>query len=93
MSKQRGPLSGKEFDLGVGPERLEYWNEVAKSNLRGRTILDVEYTEDEEFGRALAIRLDDGKIVWPLMDDAGNGPGALQLSVPKKGFEVLPAVV
>lgn len=95
MSLQKGPSSGKDFDLGVEKERVAYWNEYAEHHLKGRTISDVRYIKDEEFGRVLAITLDDGKIVWPLRDDEGNGPGALQFTAPlgDSGFEGLPATV
>lgn len=60
-----------------------WWNEIAAKLLKGRTITDVFYMnqeEAEEMGwdsRGLVIVLDDGSQLIPQADDEGNDAGAL----------------
>lgn len=60
-----------------------HWTDVAKAVLYGRRIVDVRYMEREEseglgwHRMAVVIELDNGTLVWPSMDDEGNGAGAL----------------
>lgn len=57
--------------------------------LKGRTIANVLYMEDENLGtlgwdRApVVIVLDDGTSLYPSQDDEGNGPGALFIDLSK----------
>lgn len=75
MSKAK--IDGKEYDLANAQQRLAYWNAVAARTLKGRTIADAFYAQDESLGIVLALRLDNGTELWVMADDEGNGPGAI----------------
>ena len=59
------------------------WTARAQKLLNGRTIRCATYLSTEEakglgwYGRALAIELDNGVVIFASQDDEGNGPGAL----------------
>ena len=59
------------------------WTEHARQHLQGRTIVQVEYMEDEEARDLdwselpLVLTLDDGTVLVPMRDDEGNGAGAV----------------
>lgn len=65
----------------VTPETL--WTKVAQKQLVGRKIHAVRYMTEKEMKamgwdqRCILIQLDDGNIIYPSMDDEGNGAGAL----------------
>jgi hypothetical protein len=62
---------------------VKKWDTHAKEYLLGRKIVDVRYMDADEraelgwTGGALVLVLDNGTVIWPSMDDEGNGPGAL----------------
>ncbi len=57
--------------------------ELANRLLRGRTISLVRYITDDEMEqlgwdrKGVVIQFDDDSIIYPSMDDEGNGPGAI----------------
>ena len=75
-----------------------YWTEKAKSNLVGRTIVDVRYMTQKEkrdmywCDRPVVLILDDGSEIYPSQDDEGNGAGAL-FGTNGKGEDILLPVI
>ena len=67
----------------------EHWAKVAQAALVGRTIVGARYLTNEEAGRlgwrerSVVFELDNGHLVWPSMDDEGNGAGALFTTYPE----------
>jgi hypothetical protein len=65
-------------------ELKDWWAEKL-SMLAGRRITQVSYMSDEDRIRMgwerspITIIFDDGTILTPLMDEEGNGPGALEI--------------
>ena len=61
----------------------EQWIEYAEKRLMGKRIVGVFYMSEkemEELGwskRPLCLKLNDGSIISPQMDDEGNDGGAL----------------
>jgi hypothetical protein len=61
----------------------QQWTEKANKQLKGRTIVAVRYLTDKEIEnmgweqKCLVLQLDDGNLIFPSMDDEGNGPGSL----------------
>ena len=62
----------------------KHWEEIAQTQLQGRTITKVRYMSvklaEEQFGwceRGLILTLDDGNQLIVSADDEGNGPGSL----------------
>ena len=61
----------------------QYWTELIAKHLVGKTITKVEYIPKEEaedsmwYKRPIAIQLDDGHWLVPMMDDEGNDGGAM----------------
>ncbi len=59
------------------------WSKFAEENLLGRTIVGIRYLTDKEteamdWGRsAIVLVLNDGTLIFPSMDDEGNGAGAI----------------
>lgn len=60
------------------------WGERASTLLVGRTIVAVSYLSVEEasemgweYGRPVALELDNGVVLFPSSDDEGNAAGAL----------------
>ena len=59
------------------------WTEIAKEQLLGKKIVGVRYLKPEETknmawrSRCVVIILDDGNMIYPSMDEEGNGPGVL----------------
>ena len=70
-----------------------YWISKASNVLLNRTIVGVRYLLPEEakslgwYQRSVIFELDDGTLVYPSMDDEGNGPGALFTSPLQDGPE------
>ena len=66
----------------------EHWTQVAQTALVGRTIVGARYLTNEEarrlgwHTRSVVFELDNGHLVWPSMDDEGNGAGALFTTYP-----------
>lgn len=62
---------------------LDFWSEKARKELVGRKIAYVRYLTKEEMDAlgwtksVLVIRLDDGTLLFPSMDDEGNDGGAM----------------
>ena len=62
------------------------WTNRIKQRLVGRTIVGVRYMTSEEADasgwhhRPVVLILDDGHILFPMMDDEGNDGGALATS-------------
>ena len=61
----------------------QYWKKVAQDLLVGRTIVAARYLYSREAKRlgwntrSVIFELDDGTLLWPSMDDEGNGAGAM----------------
>ena len=76
-------MAKKKIDLSDPVQRESYWTEVAAKQLLGKKIVRVRYlsqTEAEELGwneRPVVIQLDDGNLIYPSIDDEGNGAGVL----------------
>lgn len=83
----------KRMDMTNEELRADWSIEIGK-HLIGRKIVKVRYMDEEEmenmgwYGSAVIIQLDDGHILWPSMDDEGNGPGAIFTNIEK--METLP---
>jgi hypothetical protein len=60
-----------------------YWDSVAKKALKGKTIVDVRYLNDEEmemmgwYSRPVCFFLNDGTSCILSSDDEGNDGGVL----------------
>jgi hypothetical protein len=73
-----------------------YWMIKASNVMLNRTIVGVRYLLPEEAGnlgwhrRSVVIELDNGTLVYPSMDDEGNGAGALFTT--DKNTHVLPVI-
>ena len=63
--------------------KRQQWTEHARQHLQGRTIVKVEYMEDDEARELdwselpLVLTLDDGTVLVPMRDDEGNGAGTI----------------
>ena len=68
------------------------WTEEARKLLKGRTIEDVQYYEDMDWGHNLCLELDDGTKAFVASDDEGNQAGALHLEI-KDECKVLPRLL
>lgn len=61
----------------------EHWTEVASKQLLGRKIVGIRYMTEKEMRasgwdqRCIVLILDDRNMIYPSMDDEGNGAGAL----------------
>lgn len=59
------------------------WADRASKEFVGRKIVSARYMSNEEADdlgwgtRPIVLQLDDGNIIYPSMDDEGNGAGAL----------------
>jgi hypothetical protein len=64
-------------------QTLEKWNKISQGVLKGRTIEEVRYMNDEEMemmgwdNRPICFFLDNGTNCIVSMDDEGNGGGSL----------------
>jgi hypothetical protein len=63
-------------------ERIKYWTKVASDQLLEKKIVAVRYMTKEEAttvcgweARPVVLQLDDGNLIYPSMDEEGNGPG------------------
>jgi hypothetical protein len=67
-------------------EIRDYWNDLARKALVGKTIKEARYmTQDEAdkwgwYERSIVLFFDDGSWAIPQRDDEGNGGGALSIS-------------
>ena len=89
MTKVCGPMTGKMYEIGGCTDehktaRREFWTEVAQDRIPiGSVVVSIKYQEDceEAEGNPLVvtIKAPAGRIMHlvPMMDDEGNGPGAL----------------
>jgi hypothetical protein len=61
----------------------QHWEKAAQDLLVGRTIVAARYLDKKEatrlgwHTRSVIFELDDGTLLWPSMDDEGNGAGAM----------------
>jgi len=89
-------MAKKKVDLSDPVQREAYWTEIASKQLLGRKIVAVRYmTPKEAHGsgwgaRCVVLQLDDGNLVFPSMDDEGNGAGTLFTN--DKDHSVLPVL-
>lgn len=69
-----------KIDLSTPEKRQAYWTKVASNQLLGKKIVAVRYMSKMEQeaigwdGRCVVLLLDDGNLLWPSMDEEGNGP-------------------
>ena len=74
----------------------KYWTTKVKKALVGKKIVGVEYLPKkylEEwmwYKRPIVLKLDDGTMLIPQMDDEGNDGGAIWTS--DKELEVIPVI-
>ena len=80
MSDKTKVIKEKPFN---GKTVEQYWTDLVAKNLVGKKITKVEYIPKEEaedsmwYKRPIAIQLDDGHWIVPMMDDEGNDGGAM----------------
>jgi len=73
-----------------------YWTNQVKKALVGKKIVGVEYLPKkylEEwmwYKRPIVLKLDDGTMLIPQMDDEGNDGGALWTSIEE--LQVIPVI-
>ena len=83
-------------NLSSHQKSVNYWTDIAKSQLLNRTIVEVRYLCDEEMvdlgwdEKCVVMILDDGNIILPSRDDEGNGAGALFTS--NKDNQTIPVI-
>ena len=81
-------IKEKPFN-GRTPE--QYWTDLISKHLVGRKITKVEYIPKEEadksmwYKRPIAIQLDNGHWLVPMMDDEGNDGGAMSTTFKNLG--------
>ena len=69
----------------------QYWTDLIRENLVGRTISGVEYITEIEmkdnmwYKRPIAIQLDNKYWLIPMMDDEGNDGGAISTTFKELG--------
>ena len=74
-------------------ERKNRWIIRISRKLVGRKIVEVRYMNEKEiksyawYESAVVLRLDDGKLLYPMQDDEGNGPGTIATT-----YEELPVL-
>ena len=79
-------------------EITTYWVEKSNSILKGRTIVNVRYLNDDEmelmgwYKRPICFVLDNGTLCIPSMDDEGNDGGSLFYQEQGKELDVLPVI-
>lgn len=75
-------------------ERQQHF--ITKANLVGRTIKAVRYMTDEEAeeqgwqAKPAVLELDNGTILFSMMDDEGNDGGCLEVQPKSGGSNGLP---
>mgnify|MGYP003153755349 CR=1 FL=1 len=85
----------KEYKIEGKPVE-QYWTDLITKHLVGRKITKVEYLPEEEmkdsgwYKRPIAIQLDDGHWLVPLMDDEGNDGGAISTTF--KDLGIIPVI-
>jgi hypothetical protein len=89
-------MAKKKVDLSDPVQQEAYWTEVASKQLLGRKIVGVRYMSLEEMEacgwseRPIVFQLDDGNLIYPSMDDEGNGGGSLFTN--NKNNSILPVL-
>jgi len=79
-------------------ELVNKWNDVAKTFLKDRKIIDASYATDQEMSdmsilsRPLVLTLDNGTSIVVMCDDEGNDAGSLHLHTKAGKYEVLPTL-
>ena len=79
-------------------DHISTWTDKANSVLLNRKIINVRYLSDQEmeafgwYNKCVVIELNDGTIIFPAMDDEGNGAGALHYLDKKNNIDVLPVI-
>jgi hypothetical protein len=72
--------------------------EKAQSILLNRKIVEVRYLTDDEqnslgwYAKSILLKLDDGTLVYPSMDDEGNNAGALFYQKEESDDYVIPVI-
>ena len=85
----------KEYKI-EGKTVEQYWTDKIAKHLVGRKITKVEYIPTEEmeenmwYKRPIAIRLDNGHWIVPMMDDEGNDGGAMSTTF--KDLSTIPVI-
>jgi len=85
----------KEYKID-GKSVEQYWTDKIAKHLVGRKITKVEYIPTEEmeenmwYKRPIAIRLDNGHWIVPMMDDEGNDGGAMSTTF--KDLSTIPVI-
>ena len=85
----------KEYKID-GKSIEQYWTDLITKHLVGRKITKVEYIPTEEmeenmwYKRPIAIRLDNGHWIVPMMDDEGNDGGAMSTTF--KDLSTIPVI-
>ena len=85
----------KEYKID-GKSVEQYWTDKIAKHLVGRKITKVEYIPVEEmeenmwYKRPIAIRLDNGHWIVPMMDDEGNDGGAMSTTF--KDLSTIPVI-
>lgn len=68
---------------GTEQQRQQYF--IEKSGIVGQTIKTVRYMTADEAeaqgwsGKPVVIELANGTLMYPMQDDEGNGPGAINI--------------
>ena len=85
----------KEYKID-GKSVEQYWTDKIAKHLVGRKITKVEYIPVEEmednmwYKRPIAIRLDNGHWIVPMMDDEGNDGGSMSTTF--KDLSTIPVI-
>ena len=85
----------KEYKI-EGKTVEQYWTDLISKHLVGRKITKVEYLPEDEmkdnmwYKRPIAIRLDNGHWIVPMMDDEGNDGGAMSTTF--KDLSTIPVI-
>jgi hypothetical protein len=75
-----------------------YWVDKMTNVLKGRTIVNVRYLDDDEmkvmgwYKRPICFQLDNETICIPSRDDEGNDGGSLFYQEDGKDLDVLPVI-
>ena len=82
----------------MSKETISNWTKKAQEVLKGKTIIEARYLNDEEmelmgwYKRPLCFELDNGTLCIPSMDDEGNDGGSLFYQEKGKELDVLPVI-
>tara|TARA_R110000751_G_scaffold115549_1_gene214951 strand:- start:7711 stop:7962 length:252 start_codon:yes stop_codon:yes gene_type:complete len=74
----------------------QYWTNLVQKALVGKKIVGVEYLPKKYlkewmwYKRPIVLKLDDGTMLIPQMDDEGNDGGAIWTSIEE--LQVIPVI-